>query len=88
MAGVGVWIDWMNICIRWVRSLFAWSMVRNDGPWAYYENRVTGQRRCRWDGTRYSHVDYDFIRPGDIVEGPFGREVVPEYGNFAPAFKG
>jgi hypothetical protein len=32
-------------------------------------------------------VDYDFIRPGDIVEGPFGREVVPDYTGFAPALK-
>jgi hypothetical protein len=50
--------------------------VRRNGSWTYYENQVTGQRRCRWDGTGYGHVDYEFIRLGDIVEGPFGREVV------------
>ena len=53
----------------------------------YYENRVSGQRRCRWDGSRYSYVDYEFIRPGDIVEGPFGREVVPDHADFVPALK-
>ena len=74
--------------LRWLRALFAWSLVRKHDAWTYYENSVTGQRRCRWDGSRYSYVDYDFIRPGDVVEGPFGREVVPDHTDFAPALKG
>ena len=73
--------------LRWFRALFAWSPVHKDESWTYYENRVTGQRRCRWEGSRYTYVDYDFIRPGDIIEGPFGREVVPDYVSFAPALK-
>jgi len=73
--------------IRRFRALFAWTFVRKKGPWTYFENKVTGQRRCRWDGTRYTYVDYDFIRCGDIVEGPFGREVVSDYVTFSPALK-
>ena len=74
--------------IRWIRALFAWSLVRRDGPWSYFENKVTGQRRCRWDGSVYRYIDYDFIRAGDIVEGPFGREIVSDTVNFSPALKG
>lgn len=73
--------------VRWFRAPFAWAFVRKDGAWTYYENRATGQRRCRWDGTRYSSVDYDFIRPGDVVEGPFGREIVSEHASFAAALR-
>ena len=61
---------------RWVRSLFAWKRVGQDTAWIYFENRVTGQRRCRWRGDSYPPADYRFIRPGDIIEGPFRREVL------------
>ena len=74
--------------LRWFRALGAWKEVRKEGSWTYFENTVTGQRRCRWDGSRYTYVDYDFIRPGDIIEGPFGREVVSDYSTFMPALKG
>jgi hypothetical protein len=74
--------------LRWLRALFAWTFVRHDGPWTYFENRVTGQRRCRWDGSVYRYVDYDFMRPGDVVEGPFGREVISDNASFSPALRG
>ena len=74
--------------IRWFRALFAWTFVRRDGPWSYFENKVTGQRRCCWDGSVYRYVDYGFIRPGDIVDGPFGREIVSDNITFSPALKG
>jgi hypothetical protein len=70
--------------VRWVRSLFAWKHVRQDKVWIYFENSVTGQRRCRWRGDGYAPVDYRFIRPGDIIEGPFRREVL-SYDTFASA---
>ena len=73
---------------RWFRAHFAWGLVRRDGPWSYFENKVTGRRRCRWDGSVYRYVDYEFIRPGDIVEGPFGREVVSDKASFSPVLKG
>jgi hypothetical protein len=88
--GARWWIeywDWVMDLIRWFRAPFAWRFVHQDAPWTYFENTVTGQRRCRWDGGRYTYVDYDFIRPGDIVEGPFGREVVTDYVTFSPAFR-
>lgn len=36
--------------IRYLRSLFAWKMVRDSGVWLYYENAITGERTA----TRYS----------------------------------
>ena len=62
--------------VRWLRSLFAWRHVRQEGAWVYFENSVTGQRRCRWRGDGYTPADYRFIRPGDIIEGPFRREIL------------
>ena len=62
--------------VRWVRSLFAWKQVGQDTAWTYFENSVTGQRRYRWRGDSYTAADYQFIRPGDIIEGPFRREVL------------
>jgi hypothetical protein len=62
--------------VRWVRSQFAWKPVGQDAAWIYFENGVTGQRCCRWRGERYVPADYHFIRPGDIIEGPFRREIL------------
>lgn len=33
--------------IRWLRSLFAWRLVRVAGVWAYERNAVTDARRAR-----------------------------------------
>jgi hypothetical protein len=67
----------MNVA-RWTSSLFAWKRVREDRDWSYFENAVTGQRQGRWRGGRYTLVDYQFVRPGDIIDGPFGREILTD----------
>jgi hypothetical protein len=48
--------------------------LRHDGC-TYFENAVTSQRRCRWDGNGWGCVDYSFMRSGDVSYGPFGRQV-------------
>jgi hypothetical protein len=32
-------------------------------------------RTCRWDGNAWGHIDYSFMRSGDVSYGPFGRQV-------------
>jgi hypothetical protein len=43
---------------------------------------VTGQRTCRWDGNAWGHIDYSFMRSGDVSYGPFGREVYGRLNGF------
>jgi hypothetical protein len=50
---------------------FAWKVVRQHDGYTYFENAVTG----RWDGNGWGHVDYNFMRSGDVSYGPFGRQV-------------
>jgi hypothetical protein len=57
---------------------FAWKVVRHHDGYTYFENSITGQRSCRWDGSAWGHIDYKFMRLGDVSHGPFGREVVGE----------
>ena len=54
---------------------FAWKVVRQHDGYSYLENAITGQRRCHWDGSVWGHIDYSFMRPGDVSYGPFGRQV-------------
>ena len=56
---------------------FAWHVVRQGDGWTYYENGITRKRRCVWDGSLRGYADYKFLRSGDIVDGPYGREVIP-----------
>lgn len=62
--------------IRWLRSLFAWRVVRQSGVWVYCENSVTGRRSARWRGGCYGPLDRTFMRQGDIVHGPYGDYVI------------
>jgi hypothetical protein len=62
--------------LAWIRAPFAWKVVRQHNGYTYIENAVTGRRRCCWDGSGWGHVDYSFMRSGDVSYGPFGREVV------------
>jgi hypothetical protein len=55
---------------------FAWKVVCQHDGYTYFENAVTGRRRCYWDGSGWGHVDYNFMRSGDVSYGPFGREVI------------
>ena len=43
-------------------------MLQHDG-YIYFENAVTGQRRCRWDGNAWGRVDYNFMRSGMSLTG-------------------
>jgi hypothetical protein len=47
---------------------FAWKVVCQHDGYTYFENAVTGRRRCYWDGSGWGHVDVSY--------GPFGREVI------------
>ena len=49
--------------------------ARQYDGYTYLENAVTGQRQCRWTVSAWGHIDYTFMRPGDVSYGPFGREV-------------
>ena len=62
--------------IRWFKSLFAWKVIFRSGVWLYYENTVTGQRKAAWCRGCYGPMRQDWIRDGDIVEGPRGRYIV------------
>lgn len=66
----------MGALVRWLLSPFAWRVVRDQGVWVYSENAITGRRQCWWRGAGYSPVDYTFMRKGDLIIGPRGREVV------------
>lgn len=61
--------------LAWICALFAWKVVRQHDGHTYFENAVTGQRRCHWNGSAWGHIDYNFMRSGDVSYGPFGREV-------------
>ena len=54
---------------------FAWKVVRQHDGYTYFENSITGQRRCNWTGSVWGHIDYKFMRSGDVSYGPFGRQV-------------
>lgn len=43
--------------LAWVRSLFAWRVVRDTGVWVYQENAVTGRRRVLRFGDGWQPVD-------------------------------
>jgi hypothetical protein len=74
-ARVGLGRDPMKL-LAWIRAPFAWKVVRQHDGYTYFENAVTGRRRCYWDGSGWGHVDYSFMRLGDVSYGPFGREVI------------
>jgi hypothetical protein len=61
--------------LAWIGAPFAWKVVRQHNGYSYFENAVTGRRRCRWDGNGWGRVDYSFMRSGDVSYGPFGRQV-------------
>lgn len=67
--------------IRWLRSLFAWRMVRRSGAYAYYENAVTGQRWAgRWADGGWSPIDHDWLlrrEPRPRVPPTGGSSVAP-----------
>lgn len=60
----------------WICAAFAWKVVRQHDGCTYFENAVTGQRRCRLDGSAWGYIDHTFMRPGDVSNGPFGRQVL------------
>jgi hypothetical protein len=58
----------------WICAPFVWKVVRQRNGYTYFENAVTGRRRCRWDGI-WDHVDYSFMRSGNVSCGPLDRQV-------------
>jgi hypothetical protein len=42
--------------LAWIRAPFAWKVVRQHDGYTYFENAVTGQRNCRWDGSAWGDV--------------------------------
>jgi hypothetical protein len=69
--------------LLWICAPFAWKVVRQHDGYIYFENAITGQRRCHWDGSVWGHTDYSFMRSGDVSYGPFGREVHGRLDGFA-----
>lgn len=51
--------------VRWLRSLFAWKLVRRTAAWDYSVNAITGQHRAdrRVQGG-YSPVDLGWLVNG------------------------
>ena len=45
---------------------FAWKVVRQYDGYTYFENAITGQRRCRRDGSTWGRIDCNFMRSGDV----------------------
>jgi hypothetical protein len=58
-----------------IGALFAWKVVRQHDGYTYFENSITGQRRCNWTSSVWGHIDHKFMRSGDVSYGPFGRQV-------------
>jgi hypothetical protein len=56
----------------WICAPFARVVRQHD---TYFENAVTCQRRGRCNGSACGHVDYNFMRSGDVSYGPFGRQI-------------
>lgn len=51
--------------IRWLKSLFAWRLVREAAVWHYYENGVTGRRSAHRIVTGgHSPLDWDWLLSG------------------------
>jgi hypothetical protein len=54
---------------------FAWKGVRQYDGYIYFQNAITDQHSCRWDGSTGGRVDHNFRRSGDVSYGPFGRQI-------------
>jgi hypothetical protein len=55
--------------IRWMKSLFAWRGVRNQGVWLYKENAVTGARKAvRINRGGYSPIDLVWLGDGEVID--------------------
>jgi hypothetical protein len=61
--------------VAWIRAPFAWKVVRQRDGYTYFQNAISGQRSCQWDGYTWDYIDYKFMRSGDVSYGPLGREV-------------
>ena len=61
--------------LTWFRTPLAWKLVRQHDGYTYFENAVTGRRSCHWTGSVWGHIDYSFMRSGDVSYGPLGRQV-------------
>jgi hypothetical protein len=46
---------------RWLRAIFAWRDVKDNGTWAYQQNAVTGERRAVRIGACWSPKDFDWL---------------------------
>jgi hypothetical protein len=55
----------LQFVVWWLRSLFAWRLVKSNGIWDYEENAVTGQRQAwrRFTGV-YSPLNWDWLLAG------------------------
>ena len=65
-----------SVMLSFIRAWFAWKPIRNSGAWVYLENTVTGQRKAVWLHGGYQPLNHDWLRTGDIVDGPEGRYVI------------
>jgi hypothetical protein len=66
-----------SILPKWLRALFVWRDVRDNGTWAYQENAVTGARRAVRIGACYSPKDMDWLERRDPPTGPMPPIVEP-----------
>jgi hypothetical protein len=61
--------------LAWIWAPLAWKVVRQHDGYFYFHNAIAGRRLCRWNGSAWGRVDYNFMRSGDVSYGPFGRQV-------------
>jgi hypothetical protein len=47
--------DPMKLLAR-IGAPFAWKVVRQHDGYTYFENSITGQRRCHWTGSLWGHI--------------------------------
>lgn len=52
--------------IRWLRSLFAWRIVKDTGVHLYCVNSVTGQRRVVEGDEGYQPIDHNWLETGQF----------------------
>lgn len=59
--------------IRWLRSLFAWRLIREAAVWHYFENTVTGERKAVRVSRSGQPLDLDWLErrpPGTSLGSP------------------
>lgn len=51
--------------IRFLKSLFGWKIIRDNGKTCYMQNSVTGERRVSQSPGGYQPIDKGWVKTGN-----------------------